>query len=531
MKKSSSKLRTFLIAGIITIIGTMSGISSVQPAKAAPPAIVWSTCPSFPDSPPTPDLECGTLSVPLDYQKSNGEKINVAVSRLKSQRPDLRHGVMLLNPGGPGGPGLDMPIWLGKLMPQSVLNRYDLIGFDPRGVERSAPVACGLTTEKGFEVAPPFEQDGSFDATASFMQQVAGQCGQLSGAHLRYINTANTARDMDQIRQALGEGKISYYGLSYGTYLGAVYASLFPSRSDRFVFDSSTDPMANWREAFRRFSQADESRFPDFAAFAAANDADYGLGTTPAEVKATYFQLYNQVTQHPVPLPDPELNITINGPWFRALTFSGMYFDSSFADTAQLWKLIKEQQSPVAMAPLVKTLRPYAPTGFPDIPADNAGASTLAIVCGDTAWSRNVEQYRQELNADTARYPIFGPVASTIWACAFWPSQPIEPPVTITSNGPSNILMMQNERDPATPYANALDMKAALGNRARFITVDQGGHGATYETENECSKDTVNDYFATGVLPTADFTCPAILQSPLTADQKQAAQMVRQRTY
>jgi hypothetical protein len=208
-----------------------------------------------------------------------------------------------------------------------------------------------------------------------------------------------------------------------------------------------------------------------------------------------------------------------------------MYSDSSFASTAQLWKFIKEQQNSSNMVSSVKALRPYTPTGFPDIPADNAGASTLAVVCDDTAWPRNVEQYHQELNADTTRYPIFGPVASNIWACAFWPNQPVEPPVTITSNGPSNIMMVQNQRDPATPYANALDMKAALGQRARFITVEQGGHGATYETENECSKETVNDYFVTGVLPAADFTCPASLQTPLTTDQKQAAQIIRQRTY
>jgi pimeloyl-ACP methyl ester carboxylesterase len=334
------------------------------------------------------------------------------------------------------------------------------------------------------------------------------------------MTTANTARDMDQMRQALGEAKISYYGVSYGTYLGAAYASLFPDKTSRFVLDSTTGPFANWRETFRRFGLAEQSRFPEFAQYVAENNADYGLGATPAEVRATYFALYNQLNQHPIPLPD--LGIDLTGEWFRAFTFGGMYSNELFASTARLWRDIQQSQSATALTSLVRDLPSSVAMAFPEIPADNASTSTLAVLCDDAAWSRSVEQYRQELNFDTAQNPVFGPVASNIWACAFWPNQPVESPVVISANGPHNIMIVQNLRDPATPLVGAQEMRTALGQRAQLLTVDQGGHGASYGEANECSKEAVTTYLVTGVLPAQDAHCAAE-DTPFVQTEAQAS--------
>ncbi|MGH8186976.1 MAG: alpha/beta fold hydrolase, partial [Steroidobacteraceae bacterium] len=195
-------------------------------------------------------MECGTLNVPLDYRNPNGRTIDIAVSRIKSSRPDLRRGVLLLNPGGPGAQGLDMPRAGLILFPQSVSTRYDLIGFDPRGIGRSNPVSCGLSALVTLQIFPPLEQPGGFQATADFMRNAADACAAVSGDLLPFITTRNTARDMDRLRQALGEQKISYLGYSYGTYLGTVYAQLFPTRTDRFVLDSAVNPNAVWRTQF-----------------------------------------------------------------------------------------------------------------------------------------------------------------------------------------------------------------------------------------------------------------------------------------
>lgn len=496
------KLLLFFVAAVFGVMG----LSDTAQAQSSP-TITWETCPEFGPDISNGNLECGQLKVPLDYTKPHGEKISVAVSRLKARNPQLRQGVILLNPGGPSGHGLDMPLWMSDLMPDSVLNRYDLIGFDPRGVGRSTPVSCGLTAEESMEIAPPLMQPGGFYATAALMKRVADGCAETTGHKLPYINTANTARDMNEIRQGLGEARISYFGYSYGTYLGAVYASLFPNTTEKFVLDSATNARAAWRELFRSWGLADTSRFPDFAQFLIDNEAEYDLGGTQQEVRQTYFSLLHQVEQDPITLPD---GTVLDGPFFRVLSFAGLYSDSYFADTAEVWRLVKEEEASLKLSTLNKSLTSAKLASFPEIPEDNGGASANAVLCNDSDWPRLVERYRLELWFDNLRFPLFGELGSNIWACAFWHNKPVEKPVTITPQGPLNkILILQNRRDPATPYANGVEMRAALGDRSRLVTVEQGGHGASYGENNDCAKETVTNYFVAGTFPGSDFTCEA----------------------
>lgn len=238
---------TVIVSAGLLVVSCMSG--TLQRASAAADikmaqTIAWQASCAGLDPDATARQQCGTLQVPLNYQNPNGQKITVAVSRVPAADPSHRRGVLFLNPGGPGGPGLDLPTQFATLMPQSVLNQYDLVGFDPRGVGQSTPVSCGLTKSQATQALVPLTQNNNFADTTAFMEQVADKCAATSGSVLPYITTNNTARDMDQIRQALGEQKISYFAYSYGTYLGTVYASLFPQQTDRFVLDSNVD--ANW---------------------------------------------------------------------------------------------------------------------------------------------------------------------------------------------------------------------------------------------------------------------------------------------
>jgi pimeloyl-ACP methyl ester carboxylesterase len=487
------------------LLAVVSLTPFAAPAGAQTAGLQFGACPPS-DGLPDAGQQCATLQLPLDYTDPNGRKITVAVSRVRAANPASRRGVLLLNPGGPGGAGLDLPRVLAALLPQSVLDRYDLIGFDPRFVGTSTPITCNLSDEQAAQAYVPLEQKGGFPATAALMRSVADACESAAGDVLPFVTTANTARDMDQIRQALGETRISYLGYSYGTYLGAVYSALFPDRTDRIILDSSVDPDWVWSQQFRAWGSGGTIRFPDFASFAAANDATYHLGKSPTAVRNLYLRLLRRLAVHPVHIFHGA--VVVNGALFQELTFSELYSDSSFPDLAELLQMVnaaKKETAAIENA-VLKALGPRA--ALDDVPFDNDVASGLAILCDDVAWSRSQVDYQRVFVNDSRRYPLFGALGSNIWPCAFWHSQPIEPPVAITPVGPSNILMLQNRRDPATPYAGALGLRAAFGERARLVSVDQGGHTVYATTPNRCANDIATAFLVDGTLPD-DVSCPA----------------------
>ncbi|MFC9255494.1 alpha/beta hydrolase [Amycolatopsis thailandensis] len=461
----------------------------------APPGLArtgpkWGECPA---DVAKPGLRCGTIDVPLDHRNPDGEQIQLAISRLASKNPDKRRGVLLTNPGGPGGSGLDFPGGLVDLkLPQSVLDSYDVIGFDPRGVGRSAPVTCDLTTEQQYRGnIPPFARDASDVVThARNSKTVAEQCAKSKTANmLPYVSTAATARDMDRIREALHEDKLSFLGYSYGTHLGAVYTTLFPDRSDRIVLDSNLVPGGLDRTGSRLFGPGLEKRFPDFAEFAAARP-EYGLGTTPEAVTAKYFDLAGRLDKTPVQGYDGNL--------FRLATFGSLYRDSRMPELAAIWHALDTNQPPPTSA------ASDAPQSL-----ENKVASHLYAICNDSRWPRSVSSYLHDVSVDRKRFPMFGAAGANIRPCAFWRSEPAERPVRVGDKGPANVLLAQNTRDPATPLAGAEQMRRALGDRARMVTADQGGHGVYLIGANKCANDTVTAFLTTGERPADDRVCVA----------------------
>jgi pimeloyl-ACP methyl ester carboxylesterase len=443
------------------------------PAHAAQPSLKWTTpCPDYGMSPsPTAGLECATLRVPLDYAHPD-RTIELTISR-HAGTPGKRRGVLLMNPGGPGGPGLAMPAQLLARMGGSGLpDAYDVIGFDPRGTAYSTPVTCDMTPEQRGAVLGPYA-DGPRDvvATAAKARVVADKCGRASTTDLLpHMTTANTARDLDRIREALGERKISYYGVSYGSYLGAAYASMFPGRGDRIVLDSVLGPRGLDVRANQRFAEGFDDRFPDFAAWAAERDDVYHLGATPAAVTAKFSEL-----------------AAVRGPEFRANTWNGLYDDASFPVLAREWA----GTTRAAAGPL---------------DGDNHAALQLQVLCNDADWPEQVGYYQRAVERERARHPMFGPAAANVNPCAFWPVERAEPPVRVGGPGPANVLLVQNLRDPATPLSGARETRAAFGARARMVTVDAGGHGV-FTRENACGNEVVLRYLRDGVFPAADGSC------------------------
>ncbi len=473
-------------------------------------SIEWGACPPLaPGATRNPGQKCGTVTVPLDYQHPDGKTITIEVSELATAKPGKMRGYLLLNPGGPALEGLNMPSTMAPTLPASVRDEYDLIGFDPRGVGVSTPMSCGLP--QSFAGTFPYPAaDGSITQNVAQAKAAAGDCAKIGG-ELQYFTTASTARDMDRVRMALGVPKISYWGQSYGTYLGAVYTTLFPQHTDRMVLEGNVDPNDVWQQQIQLWNQGMNDRFPDAARVAAAGHAQLGLGSTVARVTSTFLALASRLDQTPVAVPGA--NLSLNGTLLREVTYELLLHNNTLTTLAQFWKAsagLSAGQTPTAgdAAALQQAFADLNSPGSANVPADNQASMTLALICGDASWSRHVASYATATAAARARYPLSDGMPDNIWPCAFWSKAPIEPPVKVTPHGPRDILLLQNRRDNATPWAGALGMAQALGSRAGFAGVDNGGH-YVYGTGSACADQATIAFLTKGTLPAKPVYCPA----------------------
>lgn len=474
----------------------------------------WKRCKA--DSPAK--FECATVKVPLDYRVPWGKRIELAISRIKSTVPNKRHGVLFSNPGGPGGQGLGMPLEAQERLPKSVQQKYDLIGFDPRGVGQSSPVSCDLEPEEENWLRPYKEE--TFDKDVAWARDVANKCKGKAGGTLPHITTRNTARDMDLLRAILGEKKISYVGYSYGTYLGAVYTQLFPGRADRFVLDSAVDPARAWRGMIQWWAEGAEPAFDRWTEWAAERSEKYGLGDTPKEVDRTFWDLVAQADEKPIEVEgQPTTGDDIRS-GMREAVFSPKYATervvelkkAAAGEPASAKKLAADAGSEGAGTA-------GAAADAAEVPSDNLMASFWAVVCGDNSavWSRDPESYRRDAIEDKGRYPLYGDFASSIKPCAFW-GKSVEPATKV--NNKVGSLVVQNEWDSQTPLPSGQALHAELKG-SKMVTVLGGeGHGV-YTNRNACTDGTVTRYLLTGKLPAKDVTCKATADSNAEARENQ----------
>jgi len=241
------KQMTKSLALIAAASGVVFGVLAPLTASAtngATGSLKWTKCEG---SGLDPRQRCATVAVPMDYADPRGPKIEIAISRIPSENPAARRGALLLIPGGPGGDSMNDPSKKGQKLPRSVRDAYDLIGFAPRGMAPSTAVDCGLEQRDlaRTTLLPWPAPDGSVDATMAAGKRVSEACARNGGELIRHISTLNEARDLDRVRAALGERKVSAWGVSYGTYVADAYLQLFPQRTDRVVLDSNdnADPV------------------------------------------------------------------------------------------------------------------------------------------------------------------------------------------------------------------------------------------------------------------------------------------------
>ncbi|MFG2140798.1 alpha/beta hydrolase [Streptomyces sp. NPDC048650] len=487
-----------LVLATAAVATTATATVPTTRAEAAAPGLAWRAC--APPGGPA-GQECADLRVPLDYRTPNGPQLTLAVSRLRSERPAARRGTLLLIPGGPGGSGVDQLARKGKMLHKETAGAYDLVSFDPRGVGGSTTTSCRLRAADrrlvGLRSWPG--PDGDITENVIRSRRIADACRRHGGPVLKSLSTANEVRDIDRLRRALGERKLSAWGVSYGTYVGAVYAQKYPQHTDRWVLDSSGDPDPKRVERgwLANMAKGADDRFPDFAAWAAdpeRADAGLRLAEHPREVRPLFLRLAAKLDRMPRESTTP--GVPLNGNRLRQALQMALYSDGSFA---QLAGLIQAARAPGGKPALPEALA--QPLSGPD------AAVTIATICNDVPWPASLPAYRRAVTADRVRHPLTAGMPANVTPCAFWKDAPADGPTRITADGPANILMVQGLRDPSTPYSGALKMRAAFGDRARLVTVEHGGHGVYLANGNACGDRAVTGFLTTGRRPNRDTYC------------------------
>lgn len=488
-------------AAVLAAIGVVGALAAVLvvigPASARPaPQVVWGACPEDVTAAAAPSvLDCATVPVPVDHADPASGEIDISISRLAARDPEQRRGVLMLNPGGPGASGLTQPAFLvAQGLPASVTDTYDVIGMDTRGIGHSAPVSCGFTADGPYFANIPryAPDDAAVVARAESAAAAAQQCADNDRTGLlRHVTTANMARDMDLIRAALGEERTNFLGYSYGSALGAAYASMFPERSDRIVLDSNIGDTHLDPDGIRRYALGMEQTFPAFADWAAQRHDTYGLGDTADDVRTTYLETAARLDEQPAQ--------GIDGATFRATTFAFLYNEIQYPLMAQLWHSVR-----------TGTPLPTPPGPAPDLAVlENSLTVFLAVTCNDISWPEDVQTYRDAVAIDRERFPLYGAASANILPCAFWAWEPAEPPVEIDNDGPTDVLLVQNRNDPPTPHRGAELLREKFGDRARLVSVDGSGHGAYVLGGNTCASEVTTRYLVDGEMPADDVSCPA----------------------
>ncbi|HEY8480016.1 MAG TPA: alpha/beta hydrolase [Spirillospora sp.] len=504
-----------LLTGTIAAAAGLAACAAVTVhAAAAAPAgggldrfyqqrLEWKACTLGPDDEIGKELDaagaqCADVTVPLDYSDPDGRTITVGISRLRASGDAPRIGTMLINGGGPGI-AIDMPPLIRDVMREAG-ERFDLVGMDPRSFGRSAPVDCGWPS--GTWIKGAGETRRSFDRSVAFARDLARRCAGTDREILRHVNTRNIARDMDVVRAALGESKISYNGASYGTYLGAVYAELFPGRLDRVVLDSSVDPATFGPRLLAGTEDANERVLGDWAAWAANHHDRYGLGRTRDQVLGTVREIIAAAAREPLAVGRYRVDDSL----VPVLLFMKIDTDqdaarASLAEDVAIFARAAKGQA-VEPTPTLQEELAFLLTG-----AESAtGSGQSAIICGDGTAPRDPEFYWSDVQRNRARSPIFAPVTRTVNPCAFWPVRPAEPPTRIGGHLPA--LLVAATGDTRTTYEQNKAMHAALRG-SRMITLEANVH-APYQRgyPNLCVNEQVNRYLLTGRLPARDLTCP-----------------------
>lgn len=472
----------------------------------------WKDCPAPSEaegggSAPSPlpnggTWQCATMKAPLDWGKPRGDTIGIALIRAKADGPESKRiGSLVFNFGGPGGSGVSSLPSFGSDY-EALRARYDLVSFDPRGVGRSAPVKC----ESDSQLDVYFQQDATPDNSAERSQlldrtkQFNAACEKNSKKILPHVATTDAARDMDLMRQVLGDAKLHYFGISYGTQLGGVYAHLFPKNVGRAVLDGVVDPTQNPEQSSLGQAEGFQLALDNFAKDCTSKSTECPLGATPDDVKNRIAKLLADLAKKPIPGIFPRRltqTAAING-------IAQSLYSKDF------WEYLTEglEQAYEGDGKVLMLLSDAMNGRDESGQYSNITAANIAINCADEKPRYTVDYIQRILPKFRAASPLFGDyLAWGMISCTGWPVAGAADHPDVSAPGSAPILVVGNTGDPATPYEGARKMADALGSGVAVELTYQGqGHGA-YDSKDKCVQGTVNSYLLDGKVPKAGAVC------------------------
>ncbi|WP_433391869.1 alpha/beta hydrolase [Micromonospora sp. KLBMP9576] len=526
MTRTPDRIRRFRLAlaglAAAALIAAGCTLPAVAPrtdtgeAAATGTAPTWRACPEVADElvgrgAPNVRYECARIKVPRNWGTGGGattgpganETFEIALLRARSTKQRDRIGSLVVNPGGPGGSGVDTAVYLSfgpafGGLPTSVTDRFDIVGFDPRGVSRSSPVKCipdaDLDASFGYDPDPRSQE--SFDGFVALSQRIGRGCGDRYGDQLPLYGTEQAARDMDAVRAAVGDDKLTYLGYSYGTLLGATYAQLYPRRVRALVLDGAVDPWQDPIAGSEGQAKGFELAFGNFSAWCAAN-AGQRCPIAP-DARAAVTSAVDKARVSPVRGDDGR---EATAGWVFYAIVSSLYTESGWQELAGAIDKLAGGD-PREIFRLADAYADREPDGH----YSNMFDANLTVNCTDQDEKPSVARIRQLQSQWRVKYPLFGPpLAVGLLSCTEWPGGR-DPYPTGRADGAPPILVVGTTGDPATPYEQTGKLASMLGV-GRVLTWEGEGHTAYPQTS--CVTEAVDAYLLDLTVPRAGLRCPA----------------------
>jgi pimeloyl-ACP methyl ester carboxylesterase len=495
--------------------GTKRGTTSARPEPGAAGGS-WRPCDSVAEdlvgraaARAKVSYECTTVKVPQDWTTAgaspgatpSGPTFDIAVIRARSASQRDRIGSLLVNPGGPGASGVDLAVYLslGRALgglPADVLDRFDIVGFDPRGVSRSSPIKCisdaDLDASFGYEPDPADQAD--FDGLVALTRRIGQNCGAKYSNTLQLYSTEQAARDMDAVRAAVGDPKMTYLGYSYGTLLGATYAQLFPNRIRAFVLDGAVDPKQDIVAGSESQAKGFERAFDNFGKWCSDNRSACPIGP---DARGAVTTALDKARSSPARGSDGR---EASAGWVFWAVISSLYTEPGWRKLASAIAKL-ETGDPEEVFELADSYAERQPDGT----YNNMFDAFSAVSCVDKEAPPNLARIRQLQSQWRAKYPLFGAAQAVgLLSCALWPGKR-DPVPTGQAKGAPPIVVVGTTGDPATPYEQTARLAKMLGVG---VVLTWQGEGHTAYPETSCINNAIGNYLVDLEVPRAGLTCP-----------------------